>query len=123
MEHFEKTKLVKYCEYDGCKEPLKSIMIVDEDTDQKIGMSLFMAFAELREAKMKCRHGEPEEFIPVAPFRVIGVDTFSNDGPCELGSFKTLKKALAVVKEKGGTMFKTHAYDAKGRHVGEGGTF
>ncbi len=61
---------------------------------------------------------------PKGKFRVIGVDTFDRDGSDWIeGDFKTKEEALKVAKEKGGTMLKTHVYDDKGNHIGEGGTF
>lgn len=61
---------------------------------------------------------------PKNKFRVIGVDTFDYDSsPCILGDFKKKEEALKCAKEHGGTMYKTHIYDDKGNHIGEGGSF
>lgn len=55
------------------------------------------------------------------PF-VIGVDTFGRDD-WFAGYFTSKKKAIEYAKENGASMIKMHAYDAKGNHIGEGGTF
>ena len=59
---------------------------------------------------------------PKGQFRVVGVDTFSNeDWVC--GDYDTEQEAIAVANEKGGTMLKTHVYDDKGKHLHDAGTF
>jgi hypothetical protein len=63
-----------------------------------------------------------EQKAPKNKFRVIGVDTFSNED-WSYGDFKTKEEAIKVAKEKGGTMNKVHVYDDKGKHLFEAGTF
>lgn len=55
------------------------------------------------------------------PF-VIGVDTFARED-CFLGYCDTNEAALMLARERGGQMFKTHAYDKDGEHLGDAGTF
>ncbi len=59
---------------------------------------------------------------PAGKFRVVGVDTFDGTDWVQ-GDFDTESEALAVAKEKGGTMTKMHVYDDQGKHLGEAGTF
>ena len=59
---------------------------------------------------------------PAGKFRVVGVDTFSNDDWVQ-GDFDTLEEAQATADKKGGEMTKMHVYDDKGNHRHEAGTF
>lgn len=59
---------------------------------------------------------------PEGKFRVVGVDTFDGSDWVE-GDYDTREKALEVVRRKGGTMLKMHAYDDRGKHIGEAGSF
>ena len=58
---------------------------------------------------------------PKGKFRVVGVDTFFHED-WVYGDYDTIEEALQVVKDKGGTMNKTHAYDDQGNHLGQAGT-
>ena len=120
MEHFEKTKLVKYCEEPGCLEPLKAYQMIDEVKSEHMMKTLWYSYQKLKDAVKFCNHGK---FEPEPPYNVVGVDTFSNDGDCKLGTYKTLEEAKHCADKKGGNMFKTHVYDKNGRHVYEAGTF
>ena len=53
---------------------------------------------------------------------VICVDTFDYTDWLE-GYYDTNEEALEVVRSKGATMLKVHAYDSDGNHIGEAGTF
>jgi hypothetical protein len=55
-------------------------------------------------------------------YRVVGVDTFDGTDWVE-GDYDTLEEAKKVADEKGGTMLKTHVYDASGKHVYGAGSF
>lgn len=59
---------------------------------------------------------------PKGKFRVVGVDTFSNEDWL-VGDFDSLSMAMEVADKKGGTMTKMHVYDDKGNHLHEAGTF
>jgi len=63
-----------------------------------------------------------EQKAPEGKFRVIGVDTFDGTDWID-GDFDTAEEAINHARQRGGTMLKMHAYDDRGRHVGEGGTF
>ena len=61
---------------------------------------------------------------PKGKFRVIGVDTFDQEGSDWIeGDFKTQEDAFAKARSAGGEMTKTHVYNDKGIHVYEAGTF
>lgn len=59
---------------------------------------------------------------PKNKFRVIGVDTFSNED-WEEGVFDKVDEAKQVAKEKGGIMTKTYVYDDKGNCLYDAGTY
>lgn len=59
---------------------------------------------------------------PKGKFRVVGVDTFSNEDWLE-GDFDTLDEAVDVANKKGGTMTKMHVYDDQEKHQHDAGTF
>jgi len=63
-----------------------------------------------------------EQKAPKDKFRVIGVDTFSNED-WVIGDFDKSEVAIKVANGKGGKMLKTHVYDDKGKHLHEAGTF
>lgn len=59
---------------------------------------------------------------PKGKFRVVGVDTFSNED-WVIGDFDSIEIAIKTANGKGGTMLKTHVYDDKGKHIHEAGIF
>ena len=59
---------------------------------------------------------------PKGEYRVVSVDTFSDEDYVE-GDYDTLAEALEVVEKEGGVMNKTHCYDDRGVHLGEGGSY
>lgn len=63
-----------------------------------------------------------ERKAPKGMFRVIGVDTFSNEDWCN-GDYKTKAEAFGEASTKGGTMTKMYVYDDKGVCLFEAGSF
>ncbi len=63
-----------------------------------------------------------EQKAPKGKFRVIGVDTFSNED-WSYGDFDTEEEAIDLANKKGGEMLKTHVYNDKGKHLHQAGTF
>jgi len=59
---------------------------------------------------------------PEGKFRVIGVDTFSNEDWI-YGDYDSKAKAIEIADEKGGTMNKTYVYDDTGKHLYNAGEF
>lgn len=59
---------------------------------------------------------------PQGKFRVVGVDTFSNEDWI-IKDCDTLDQAIAVANENGGTMLKTHVYNDQSQHLHEAGEF
>jgi protein-tyrosine phosphatase len=61
---------------------------------------------------------------PKGKFRIVGVDTFSNDDWHEK-DVATLQKAKKFIEEKtkGQQMLKYYIYDENGRFVADAGTF
>ena len=59
---------------------------------------------------------------PKDKFRVIGVDTFSNED-WEQGVFDTIDEAKKVAKDKGGIMTKMYVYDDNGNCLYDAGTY
>lgn len=55
-------------------------------------------------------------------YRVVGVDTFSNEDWLE-GDFDTLEEAICHAEENGGTMLKMYVYDENGHFKAEAGEF
>lgn len=70
---------------------------------------------------IRVKIGEPEIRLNGKPF-CVEVDTFSHEDWFG-GYFKTNEEAVSYAEKNGGQMYKIHAYDKDGRHIGEGGEF
>jgi len=72
--------------------------------------------------RMVRTNGIPQK-APRGKFRVIGVDTFSNDKEEWLvGDYSSKYYAKKKADKKGGQMTKMHVYDDKGHHIYDTGT-
>lgn len=63
-----------------------------------------------------------ERTAPKGQFRVIGVDTFSNED-WVYGDYKTLQEAKDFARQKGGNMNMVYVYDDKGYFMFQAGTY
>ena len=59
---------------------------------------------------------------PMGKFRIVGVDTFSNEDWVE-GDFVTLEQAKHVANQRGGEMRKMYIYNDQGNYLYEAGTY
>lgn len=59
---------------------------------------------------------------PEGKFRVVGVDTFSDEDWIQ-GDYDTEQEAIDAATALGQPMLKAHVYDDQGRHLFEAGTF
>lgn len=63
-----------------------------------------------------------EKKAPTGMFRVVGVDTFSDEDWVQ-GDYKTLQEAIDEADERGAVMTKMYVYDDAGTYLHEAGKF
>lgn len=59
---------------------------------------------------------------PKGKYRVVGVDTFSNEDWI-VGDYNGSKEAKEIADKKGGTMTMMHVYDHNGKCIHTAGTY